>query len=68
LLQPLRQGGVNVYDAREAFSGLRLKVGEAFVYDKGDKIDWNHPNRFGHARIAAWLSGLPAFWQQCLPG
>jgi hypothetical protein len=23
-----------------------------FVYDKGDKIDWNHPNRAGHARIA----------------
>lgn len=67
LLGPLRRSGVQVFDARYAFSGLRLKVGEAFVYDKGDKIDWNHPNRFGHARIAAWLAGDPEFRSQCLP-
>jgi hypothetical protein len=22
------------------------------VYDRGDMIDWNHPNRAGHAVIA----------------
>jgi hypothetical protein len=67
LLHPLRRSGVRVFDARHAFSGLQLKVGEAFVYDKGDKIDWNHPNRFGHARIAAWLASESGFREQCLP-
>jgi hypothetical protein len=22
------------------------------VYDKGDKLDWNHPTRIGHRKIA----------------
>ncbi|MFO0687458.1 MAG: hypothetical protein U0900_02000 [Myxococcota bacterium] len=30
-------------------------VGEFFVYDRGDKLDWNHPNREGHRRIAEYL-------------
>lgn len=30
-------------------------VGEYFVYDRGDKLDWNHPNRAGHGRIADYL-------------
>lgn len=30
-------------------------VGELFVYDRGDKLDWNHPNREGHRRIADYL-------------
>jgi len=30
-------------------------VGEYFVYNKGDKLDWNHPNRAGHAAIATYL-------------
>jgi hypothetical protein len=42
----------HVYDARTAFDRDEARVGEYFVYDKGDKIDWNHPNRAGHARIA----------------
>jgi len=48
--------GVTVLDGREAFTGSDLKIGEAFVYDRGDKIDWNHPTRAGHALLAAWLS------------
>jgi hypothetical protein len=67
LLQVLRGSQAKVFDARYAFNGMHLKVGEAFVYDKGDKIDWNHPNRFGHARIAAWLAGEPEFREQCVP-
>lgn len=31
-------------------------VGEYFVYDRGDKLDWNHPNREGHRRIADYLT------------
>jgi hypothetical protein len=27
-------------------------IGEYFVYDKGDKLDWNHPTRIGHRKIA----------------
>ena len=27
-------------------------VGRLFVYNAGDKIDWNHPNRAGHAALA----------------
>ena len=30
-------------------------LGEYFVYDKGDKLDWNHPNRAGHRKIADFL-------------
>lgn len=32
-------------------------LGEYFVYNRGDKLDWNHPNREGHARIAEFLVG-----------
>lgn len=44
-------------DVYYAFDGRREKaaVGEYFVYDKGDKIDWNHPNRAGHRLIADYL-------------
>lgn len=43
-----------VYDGLDAFKGLKgtAKVGEYFVYNKGDKIDFNHPNRAGHALLA----------------
>ena len=30
-------------------------VGEYFVYNHGDKLDWNHPNRKGHVRLAEFL-------------
>lgn len=41
-------------DAVEA-SRARNGLGEYFVYDKGDKLDWNHPNRAGHRKIADYL-------------
>ena len=31
-------------------------VGEFFVYDEGDTLDWNHPNRAGHRAIADYLA------------
>lgn len=51
------------YDALQAFvapgreEGMRRshRVGEYYVYDKGDKLDWNHPNRAGHRRISDHL-------------
>ena len=33
-----------------------ISVGEYFVYDEGDKLDWNHPNRLGHAKIAEYMA------------
>jgi hypothetical protein len=54
-------------DAAEAFvpAGLdsagvaaardRNALGEFFVYDRGDKLDWNHLNRAGHARLGEFL-------------
>jgi hypothetical protein len=49
-----------VHDAREAFAVSAAEragngIGELFVFDLGDKLDWNHPNRAGHARLAAFL-------------
>lgn len=41
-----------VYDPLPRFDRETGKVGEYFVYNKGDKIDWNHPNRKGHAVIS----------------
>ena len=41
-------------DARET-SRQRIDVGEYFVYNKGDKLDWNHPNRDGHRLMADYL-------------
>lgn len=54
---------VRVIDAYHAFDTVRegAKVGEYFVYDKGDKIDWNHPNRAGHRLIADYLIRQPLF-------
>lgn len=61
--------GVRVVDAYFAFvdpalvsdSRSRNGLGEFFVYDRGDKLDWNHPNRAGHAAIARHLAALPLF-------
>lgn len=30
----------------------KYKVGECFVYNEGDKLDWCHPNRKGHRLMA----------------
>ena len=66
LKQTMQTNGVNIFDARAAFHGLQLKVGDAYVYDKGDKVDWNHPNRFGHKTIANWLAAQADFPAKCL--
>lgn len=65
LLAAFARLGVTAFDGREAFAGTALKVGEAFVYDKGDKVDWNHPNRKGHALLAAWLAARPDLSGRC---
>ncbi len=41
-----------VYDGLAAFPDRSAPVGNLFVYNAGDKIDWNHPNRAGHAALA----------------
>jgi hypothetical protein len=41
-----------VYDPMPSFDPYDSKVGTYFVFNEGDKIDWNHPNRAGHKRIA----------------
>jgi hypothetical protein len=48
---------VRIIDTREAFRGLvsRIGVGEYYVFNEGDKIDWNHPNRTGHRIIGEYL-------------
>lgn len=38
-----------------------IKVGELFVYNKGDKLDWHHPNRAGHRLMADYLIDDPTF-------
>jgi hypothetical protein len=40
------------YDGLDAFPDHSAPVGGLFVYNAGDKIDWNHPNRAGHAALA----------------
>jgi hypothetical protein len=67
LMTAFKRLGVTAFDAREAFSGRELKVGETFVYNKGDRVDWNHPNRAGHALLASWLATVPGFGEACLP-
>ncbi len=52
--------GIIVLDARGAFvqapeDRLKIKTGQYFVYNRGDALDWNHPNRAGHALIADFL-------------
>jgi hypothetical protein len=54
---------IRVFDALEAFVDVSNRVpsrdsngvGEYCVYDRGDKLDWNHPNRAGHRAIADYL-------------
>jgi hypothetical protein len=44
--------------ADEAGSRRSNSVGEYFVYNRGDKLDWNHPNRDGCRKIAEYLAKL----------
>lgn len=57
---------IRVLDAYHAFieepdDRKQIKVGELFVYDEGDSLDWNHPNRAGHKKIARFLETHPLF-------
>lgn len=60
---------MRVVDLMPAFIDLQQReksrrengVGEYFVYDRGDKLDWNHPNRAGHRRIAEYLTRIELF-------
>ncbi len=66
LLQQHLTPKINVLDAYEAFIDKpedreQIKVGELFVYNEGDSLDWNHPNREGHKKIAAFLEDNPLF-------
>ena len=36
-------------------------LGEFFVFDRGGRLDWNHPNRAGHRQIADFLAASGAF-------
>ena len=40
----------NIFYLGESFE--EKNVGEYFVYNKGDKIDFNHPNKFGYKVLA----------------
>jgi hypothetical protein len=42
----------SVYDPMPAFAPYDGKVGSYYVYNLGDKVDWNHPNGAGHKLIA----------------
>jgi len=61
LIEHLR--GVRVFDATEAFVSRNgygsdreaNRLGQYFVYDRGGRLDWNHPERAGHRRIAEYL-------------
>lgn len=51
---------VPVVDAYSAFvenpeDRAENGLGEFFVYNRGDKLDWNHPNREGHEKIADFM-------------
>jgi hypothetical protein len=63
-------GWIPVHDARLAFPPRdRNGLGEYFVYNQGDKLDWNHPNRAGHARLADFLDArLPWLARAGPPG
>jgi len=52
-IRALLDPATEVLDGRLAFGTRdRNGLGEFFVYDRGDKIDWNHPTRAGHRRLA----------------
>lgn len=59
---------IRVLDALDAFvhspdDRKNIRVGQYYVYDKGDSLDWQHPNREGHALIADFLQREDLFRQ-----
>ena len=67
---------VRVFDVMKAFSGpdgeaparKSNKAGEYFVHDRGGRLDWNHPVRAGHRRIAEYLARHHVFGPPSGPG
>ena len=64
VILPYLDPGLRVIDAYFAFlddpedpepSRNANRLGQYFVYDEGDSLDWNHPNREGHRRIGEYL-------------
>lgn len=63
MLDEYLDDSVRRYDAMEAFvdpedpeaSREANGLGVYFVYDRGDKLDWNHPTREGHRKIADFI-------------
>ncbi len=57
ILRKNLNSNIRIFDAKEAFLHVKntAQVGEYFVYDLGDKLDWNHPNRKGHQLIHDFL-------------
>lgn len=53
--------------ADPAASRARNGLGQYFVYDEGDKLDWNHPNRAGHQAIAEYLAREHALGADAAP-
>jgi len=47
---------VNVLDGFRKVTARSARVGQYFVYNLGDKLDWNHPNRAGHRVIADYVA------------
>ncbi len=64
LIADLEKAGLDYVDAYYAFvdpenveeSRKRNKLGQYYVYNRGDRLDWNHPNREGHRLLAEYLS------------
>ena len=47
---------LNALDAFRETPARSAAVGQYFVYNLGDKLDWNHPNRAGHRVIADYVA------------
>ena len=48
-------GTPNISIQRITSTLCRNGLGEYFVYDLGGRLDWNHPTRAGHRRIAEYI-------------
>lgn len=69
LLSKYLDPGIRRYDALAAFVDARNPeasrqangLGEYFVYNRGDNLDWNHPTREGHLKIAKMMIARDVF-------
>jgi hypothetical protein len=55
----LDQAHILSFDAFDAFSAEQaIPAGKYFVFTRGGNLDWNHPNREGHEKIASFLGPI----------